>query len=570
MANIIRVGPQPKVTGYTGTGWQYGNTTIPVLQGVSQVSAGGGGAAGGGKVRINPVATPYDKVLAQARASLYGPGQLRTIANQQTQAQINAALGASNASSKLEQQQFADLQNRAMGFASALGNLEAGMAPSVGQAYQNAATALGAYGTGLTGAASADEQAMADKARQQVSSLIGSENAGLVGGYDIPGLRGTSLATGVTLPMASLGEQAATAVRLQNAAATTAYGGVETIAKDYAQQAIDALNQRAAERAQIIAKQPELFQQALEAQRQDRSQTLSQLATLTGNRADYLANLATRKEAKREFGVTEADKLREARTQAAQWAQEFGLKQSQQDITSQYLYNTMRQTGASITGYDPVTGEPTFSTVQGNRQWQQNKAQIANAYSNQNGYKTDWRGNPILDKSGKLQPILGAKLNKAGTGVVKTYAPSSTTSGGLTAGERKSAFTDARSLASKAWTGRQKAIANATSGTTGGTTGGTSGGGLNITGVDLGPGAGTSTGTGKPTTPAGSLLEDYTQTYKAVVESLRGSGVTNEKQIRIQARRAMRAAGWKEPTKLDVAAAKTWPKALADIASIGV
>src|SRR5262249_30101153 len=168
-------------------------------------------------------------------------------------------------------------------------------------------------------------------------------------------------------------------------------------------------------------------------------QPLNRIADITSNRATWLQNRATQAEARRQFGITEADRRREAKTQAAQWAQEFGLKQSQQDITRQYLENTMRQTGASITGYD-TNGDPTWSTVQGNRQWEQNKASMANAFSTQNGYKTDWQGNPILDENGKLQPILGAKLNKARTGVIKQYAPgryAATGAGGLSAASVK-------------------------------------------------------------------------------------------------------------------------------------
>lgn len=391
------------------------------------------------RVKINPIASPYDKLIAQARASLATPGALRTTANQQVGAQINAALGASTASSKLEQQQFADLQNRALGFASALGHLEAGMAPSVGQAYQNAANALGSYGTGLTGAVAADEQAAAEKARAQVSGLIGEQNANLVGGYDIPGLRSTAQYTGVTLPASDLGAQAATAVRLQNAAATTGFGSVQNIAKDYAQQAIDALNQRAAERAQIIAQRPELFQTALEAQRQDRQQTLSTLSTLTGNRASYLQNRATLAEQRRQFGITEADKVRQAKIDANQQTIENARADRQLGITESYLNNTMRQTGASITGYDPVTGDPTFNTVQGNRTWADTKNQRAATWTATNGYKSDAHGNPIL-KNGKLQPAAGYKLDKTGTGVVRTYAPSRTTAtgpGGLSAASMK-------------------------------------------------------------------------------------------------------------------------------------
>src|SRR5262245_44199608 len=77
---------------------------------------------GGSSFVIAPIATPYDAQLANAKATLYSPTQQRTIANQQVGAQINAALGASNASSTAEQKQFTDLANRAAGLAAALGS----------------------------------------------------------------------------------------------------------------------------------------------------------------------------------------------------------------------------------------------------------------------------------------------------------------------------------------------------------------------------------------------------------------------------------------------------------------
>src|SRR5215831_5821658 len=543
---------------FTTWGGQLGAFT-PAARATGGTAAGSTGSAtgGGGKISINPIATPYDKILAQARANLQTPGQGANIANQQVSAQIDAALGASNASSKLEQQQFADLQNRAMGFASGLGDLLTREAPSVGQAYQNAANALGSYGTGLTGAVAADQQAVADKARAQVAGLIGEQNAGLVGGYDIPGLRSTAQYTGVTLPASDLGAQAATAVRLQNAAATQGYGEVAQTARDYAQQAIDALNQRAAERAKIIAQRPELYQTALQAQRDDRNQTLNRIADLTGNRATYLQNLATQREnirqfnvgqreTRREFGITQADKRRQAKIDARQQAIENARADKQLGITQDYLGIAQQKFKQSTTGRDAngnvlpgYVEDPATGSVVSYSQWYSANAPGAysDSLSRQRGVLVDSKGKAITDENGNPIP----------------YVPKKSASGsksGLSPSGLGSAFRDARGVANKAWKGRQKAIADAAKSTT--TSGGTSGGGLNITGVNLG--GGTSTTGAAP--GVGSLLEDYTQTYNAVLESLRGSGMKNEKAIRAQARRAMRAAGWKTPTKLDVAASK--------------
>src|SRR5215471_936741 len=122
-------------------------------------------------VTIAPIATPYDAQLANAKATLYSPTQQRTIANQQTSAQIKAALGASNASSAAEQTQFTDLANRAAGLAAALGSFGQDYGEGARSAYDQAAQTIGSLGTGLVGSVSKDWQA--EQAQSQAMVEIG-------------------------------------------------------------------------------------------------------------------------------------------------------------------------------------------------------------------------------------------------------------------------------------------------------------------------------------------------------------------------------------------------------------
>src|SRR5215469_16369884 len=67
----------------------------------------------------SPMGTPYGPAISAAKQYLYTPQQLRTIANQQTGAQINAGLQASYANQAAEQAQLQAMQNRSAGLAAA-------------------------------------------------------------------------------------------------------------------------------------------------------------------------------------------------------------------------------------------------------------------------------------------------------------------------------------------------------------------------------------------------------------------------------------------------------------------
>src|SRR5215472_8973843 len=93
--------------------------------------------------------TPYASTIQAAKQYLYNPQQLRTIANQQTGAQINAGLQASYANQAAEQAQLQAMQNRSAGLAAALGSFGSDYASSMQNAYDQAAQTMAAVGPGV-------------------------------------------------------------------------------------------------------------------------------------------------------------------------------------------------------------------------------------------------------------------------------------------------------------------------------------------------------------------------------------------------------------------------------------
>lgn len=280
VVNPIDLGftPQKSYPGYTGSSWDYGGQSNALKPSPLQVA---------------PIAAPvghnpFDQVISQARAWLQNPNQMRQAANQQVGAQVQAALGASNASGKAEQQQLAALEQRAAGFSQALANIGQPAGQQVYDQYLGAANTIANLGGGLTGQVAADQQAASDQATAAVQQQLGS--SANVGGYDPAALRSTAYYTGATLPATTLAQQAvgqAAATRSQYLAGA---GQVDQVRRDYEAQAVQALNQRAAERASIVAQRPALFQDALKANRDDQAQVQAHLDSLTTNSVNWKTN----------------------------------------------------------------------------------------------------------------------------------------------------------------------------------------------------------------------------------------------------------------------------------------
>ena len=231
--------------------------------------------------------TPYGSMLAQAKQYLYTPQQLSNIANQQAQAQTKAALDASYANQTAEQATFAAMQNRAAGLAQALGNFGPGYASAIQDIYDKAAQTQAAVGPGVVQQGVGDMSTALAAAQQQAADKTGGQ--GQVTSYDPNALGATLQTTGVEMPGNALATSGANAAQMALYGAMADKAQIGAIGQYYQQQAVDALNQRTAERAQIIAQQPALYQQALEAQRQDNYQTQARIDDIIGQGQSWIA-----------------------------------------------------------------------------------------------------------------------------------------------------------------------------------------------------------------------------------------------------------------------------------------
>lgn len=284
VVNPINLGftPAANPVGYTGSGWNYGGGTSQTFKPASQARLAVAPA-------VQPIGhNPFDALITQAKQWAQNPNQLRTAANQQVSAQVKAALGASDASSKAEQQQLQALEGRAAGFAQALAGMQAPGGQQVYDQYIGAANTLANLGGGLTGAVASDQQAAADQATAAIrQQLGGSAN---VQGYDPNALRSAAYYTGVTLPGSTLAQQAISQANQIRSEYVAGSNTVDQTRRDYEAQAVQALNQRAAERASIVAQQPALFQDALKANRDDQAQVQAHLDSLTTNKVNWQTN----------------------------------------------------------------------------------------------------------------------------------------------------------------------------------------------------------------------------------------------------------------------------------------
>jgi len=197
--------------GYGGSGWSYGGMTYGLGgqrggQNLGTVNTGMPGGAGGvgyygapglGPGTYNPygspnflsqfkpqwnIPTPYDPMIASAKQYLYTPQQMRGIANQQASAQINAQLGATNASFNQQLQYLAAMQNRSAGLAQALGDFGPGYAGAIQDIYDKAAQTQAAVGPGVVQQGTGNMDAALAAAQQQVAGKTGGQ--GQVQSYD--------------------------------------------------------------------------------------------------------------------------------------------------------------------------------------------------------------------------------------------------------------------------------------------------------------------------------------------------------------------------------------------------
>lgn len=314
--------------------------------------------------RVVTPAAPVDpmaSILTAYRQSILTPQALQTSTLKSVQDQINATIAANNAGVAGQNTQLGNQAQRAQGFALALAKATAPDPDQIKGFYQEAADRLRGYGTGLTGAVANDWTSQADTANADVARVTGG--LGESHGYDAGALRNAAQMSGVVIPGASLESQAAAAAANAGYARAASAGNIGLIAQQYLQKQNDLQTQLEAENAAVRAKQPELFASAYDTAQQRRNSSLAAM------------------------------------------------------VQAEYLANTMRSTGASITGVDPVTGKPTVAATV----TKQKLAPIFDsARSGKLGYRVDQYGQPL---NGTITPLPGYKLNKAKTGVVKTAKP---------------------------------------------------------------------------------------------------------------------------------------------------
>jgi hypothetical protein len=310
---------------------------------------------------------PWGSILGSLTTGV-SPKALRASASSDVTAQIKAAAAANAAAVAGQKIAFENQGRRASGFATALANLTKPDTAAIVDQYRQSADRLRGFGTGLTGAVADAQQAQADKNAADVSRVTGG--LGSVASYDIPNMRNVAQMLGVVMPATSLEERGLNSIADANATYASQVGGIGSIAQEYMQKGSDLDSEVAAKNAALQASRPSLFNEALKAAQENAR-----------------SNIAT-------------------------------------SIQSRYLVDSLRKSGADITGIDPYTGKPTAQT-KAQRAAAKAAAKAAKAAnipifdatrSNAKGYEVDQFGNPI---NGVITPLPGYRRNKAGTGVVK-------------------------------------------------------------------------------------------------------------------------------------------------------
>ena len=388
---------------------------------------------------------PYADLWKIANMGIQTPAQVTATANSQALARERGMLAAQKAISDQTIAAYTNQQTRAEGFAAALAKLQAGEDQQQMARYGQAADRMAGLGAGLTGAVGEQYQAGVDRTRDAVANLTG-------GLGEVTATPGTAIAnaaqyTGATMPANTLQENAAAAARMTQSDAAARAQNIHQIGLGYGAKADDAIAQAASDARAIVAKRPETIAELVNQLNTNRQQGISNLSSVLNARTTYrqgeqkrLDDLKQQRFVNHQAAVTSKLARDTFNTNNAHWRVESDRADRQVDITENALDNTIRQTGAAILGIDPKTGMPTLSSVQANRQWQAQLAQIAQNQSAQNGYRMVWKGGkltPQTDAKGNVVPLGGYTLTKDGQGVKKTYAPTSTGgaggAGGLTA-----------------------------------------------------------------------------------------------------------------------------------------
>lgn len=335
-------------------------------------------------------ATPYDKQINTVLSGIQTPGQITATANATALANERAMLAAQKAVSDQTIAAFNNQQTRAEGFSQALGKLQAGEDQQAMARYGQAADRLSGLGAGLTGAVGAGYQSGVDRTRAAVDALTGG--LGQVTATPGADIANAAQYTGATMPANTLQDNAVNAARLAQSDASARRENIHQIGVGYGARADDAITQAASDARALIAKRPA---------------TIADLVTqLTANRQTGVTNLMNTLNARTTY--TQNEQKRKDSLAELHYKQKMDLKQFL--LSKGYVEAQTNQIVGNMTGLGP-DGEPTFAGAQANRAWEAQKATIAQNNSKNNGFQTDWKGNPAKLVDGHVVPLIGYKVD---------------------------------------------------------------------------------------------------------------------------------------------------------------
>jgi hypothetical protein len=291
--------------------------------------------------KVSVQGAPYNAIIQKANSLLagYSPAAMQKTAMTGAQSLVAPQIAAQNAQSQAQQALLSNLYNRQTGFSLALAQLSQPNADQARNDYLQAANTMGNLGQGITGAVGADWKAAADQAKTAAAGM--TDQGSVQGLYDPSGLQSSGYTTNFALPGQGLAEMAVSAAadaRNRQVASADQLGVLAANTQAQQSQAsIDNARQLGAIRAQV----PALYQQGLQAQQGLRQNAFEGLASLTGQRANYLQNAAQMAQSGRQFTATQ-------KQSAYQFGKQMGETQKvdQASITNQI--NTLRQNAAQF------------------------------------------------------------------------------------------------------------------------------------------------------------------------------------------------------------------------------
>lgn len=224
--------------------------------------------------------SPLQSIVAAYQASIPTQAQLGTRSSQAVADAIAQGIAANKAGIAAQNTQLTNQADRAQGFALALAKATAPNPDQIGGFYREAADRLRGYGTGLTGAVAADQQAQAEATKAAVERVTGG--AGVTSGYDPNAIRNAAQMSGVVIPGSSLESQAAAAAAQAQYGRAASTANIGQIAQDYIAKQNDLRAGVTAANAALEAQRPQLYRQELASETTQSRQDIATLLSALG------------------------------------------------------------------------------------------------------------------------------------------------------------------------------------------------------------------------------------------------------------------------------------------------